>query len=273
MFFWTGGCVLAWLVLPVVRLGCRTELERIRRCQHLVSRGWRLFLDVARRHDLFNHDPRTTFASRPDGPVVVVANHPTLLDVTAIIAAWPELVCVAGGRYFRSPMVGRLLRDCGHIDAGDGGSMAGGAVIQKALERIEQGFSVLIFPEGTRSPVGALRRFRRGAFEIARRARVPVLPLVITCTPPTLMRGVPWYALPPRPSVLTVTPLPALDPMAWPDAAALTAHCKALLLAQLGARLAGAAPVPPGEAEGEGEVPAALLSYPPRAAGEELADG
>jgi 1-acyl-sn-glycerol-3-phosphate acyltransferase len=71
---------------------------------------------------------------------------------------------------------------------------------------------VLIFPEGTRSPMGGLGSFKRGAFEIACRARVPVLPVLIRCEPSALSKGRPWYDIPPTMAYLTLTPLPLVRP-------------------------------------------------------------
>ena len=71
---------------------------------------------------------------------------------------------------------------------------------------------MLIFPEGTRSPERGLGHFRPGAFELAARAEVPIVPLFVTCEPPTLMRGQRWYEIPERTATLTVTQLPTIRP-------------------------------------------------------------
>jgi 1-acyl-sn-glycerol-3-phosphate acyltransferase len=144
-------------------------------------------------------------------PLVVVANHPTLVDVTAVLARFDGLCCVVKAGLIRNVFVGRLLRMCGHIDGGDGGAMSGAAVMQEALRRLEAGISVLVFPEGTRSPPGGLNAFRRGAFEIASRAGVRVRPLVLTCNPPALSKGVPFWRQPERMARLRIQPTPAID--------------------------------------------------------------
>src|SRR5205085_6640129 len=114
-------------------------------------------------------------AVRATGPsFVIVANHPTLIDVLALSAVFGRLTCVAKGGLFRAPLLGRVVRDCAHIDGGDGDPLSGAMVVQQALERLAQRMPVLVFPEGTRSPPGGLHPFKRGAFEIACRAGVPV---------------------------------------------------------------------------------------------------
>jgi 1-acyl-sn-glycerol-3-phosphate acyltransferase len=139
-------------------------------------------------------DPLDESTDAHEGPFVIIANHPTLVDVTALLASYDGITCFVKPSHMNNPFISRLLRYCGHIDAGAGESLAGAAAIQAGIDRLREGFSVLIFPEGTRSPRNALHPFRRGAFELARRAGVPVLPMFITCDPPALMKGVPFWA-------------------------------------------------------------------------------
>jgi 1-acyl-sn-glycerol-3-phosphate acyltransferase len=141
----------------------------------------------------------------------MVANHPTLIDVTAVMAVCPRVCCVVKTELFRSVLVGRLLRYSGHIEGGAVGSMEGAMVMRQALEKLEKGQSVLIFPEGTRSPAHGLHRFKSGVFEIALRAGVPIVPILISCEPPTLQKGLQWYALPKKTARYNITQLPT-----WP---------------------------------------------------------
>ncbi len=195
-FFWGGGALTSSALLPVVALVPGSPAERRARVQRLVRGGFVAFHDYMRVLGLIDYDPRRTRIDLPAGPCVVIANHPTLIDVTAIMSACGELSCVVKEEHFDGPFIGRLLRLAGHIDGGDGTPLASGAVVHQALDRIAEGQSVLIFPEGTRSPARGLGPFQRGAFEIARRAGVPVLPLLVVAEPPTLMKGERWHELP-----------------------------------------------------------------------------
>jgi 1-acyl-sn-glycerol-3-phosphate acyltransferase len=212
LLFFSYGALLAWAVMPLARLSGGTPGERSRRCRRILGGAWRFFHWYMRLVNVVRYDPRAAALELPAPPFVLVANHPTLIDVTAIVATYPDLAIVAKRAMFRSPLVGRILKSCDFIDAGDGSIFAGVAVIDQAIERLRAGVSVLVFPEGTRSPERGLGRFHPGAVEIAARAGVPLVPLFLRCEPPTLKRGAPWYAIPPRPADLTVTALPALAP-------------------------------------------------------------
>jgi 1-acyl-sn-glycerol-3-phosphate acyltransferase len=91
----------------------------------------------------------------------------------------------------------------GFIDAGTTVSERA-ASVDAGVRRIEEGFHVLVFPEGQRSTDGSLGSFQRGAFEIACRAGVPVVPIVMRCSPPALRRGQRFWAQPDERALLTI---------------------------------------------------------------------
>ena len=211
VWFWAGAVILAWTVLPLVALFSRDQRARIRRCQRIQSRAFQLFHAYMRVLTLLDARVTGTIA-RPEGggPVVIVANHTTLVDVTAILSRFPHACCLTKPMYLRNPFIGRLLRLCGFIST-ETESLGGSTVIAKAIERLEQGFDVLVFPEGTRSPPGELLPFQLGAFEIACRAKVPLVPFLLQCTPSALTRDRPFWKQPDVVAVLTVQAQPPVD--------------------------------------------------------------
>jgi len=234
---WLGALVLAALILPLSRLRHRRApaMERAAASQRWLQRAFALLFDYMRLCGLLSFNPRGLDAATPGPRFVMVANHPTLVDVAALSAVFGRFVCVAKPLLFRVPMLGQILRACVYLEGGAGEGLAGGATVNQALDRISQSMPMLVFPEGTRSPAGGLRPFRRGPFEIACRANVPVLPILIRCDPPALGKGTPWYDIPPRTAFLTVTRLPAMDPAAYGgDAASLTEACEATFRRHLG---------------------------------------
>jgi len=223
LVFYLGSVLQSVVVYPLlVRLGRRDPLAARHRCREINSAGLRFFVGFMRAMGLIRFDPKALGRQLPGGPYLLVANHPTLIDVVLLLAANPRLVCVVKESLWRGVQFGGLLRCCGHISAGDGSPVSGAAVAQAAMERLREGDPVLIFPEGTRSPPEGIGRFRTGAFAISTQTGVPVVPLVIRCEPRTLMRGVPWYVVPDEPAHIRVEALPAVgdpgrDPRALAD--------------------------------------------------------
>ena len=206
--FFLGGALLGWIALPLVAFSSRSAQERARRCRGIVRRSWVFFHDYMRIFRVINYNPRKVQVSLPPGPYVVVANHPTLVDVTAICAALPDLTLVAKTSMYRTPILGRLLRLCGYVEADDRSLFSGAEAAARCLAQLQSGVPVLIFPEGTRSPARGLGPFHAGAFQIAARAGVPVVSLLVRCEPPTLLRGDAWYDVPPTTPTMTVEMLP-----------------------------------------------------------------
>ncbi len=232
--FYAGGLVLCWVVLPPVWLFGGDHLQRVRRCQAIVHRGFVFFHAYARISGSLRFDPHLVNLHLPPGGCVVIANHPTLIDVTAVMACLDHVTCIVKGPLFHHPAMARLLRYCWHIDGGSADATSGASVMLQAADRLQQQMPVLIFPEGTRSPPRQLQPFRRGAFEIAMRSGVTIVPLLLTCDPPALAKGVPWYAYPSRTVQFGVKQLPTLDPAQWQgDSKRMCADVQAMFQAEL----------------------------------------
>lgn len=148
---------------------------------------------------------------RRDGkPCVVVANHPTLMDTTALIGACEGLVTIVKPSIYRAWWVRPFLRGAYFIEGPDGNPDSIKATLDVAAERLAAGFSVLIFPEGTRTPGSSLLPFGRLGFELACRADVPVCPYAITCEPRWLSKDHPLLDFSPEHPKLR---LKALEPV------------------------------------------------------------
>ncbi len=221
--FWSGAVLFAWIGLPILALWPGTPAAKMRRSLRALRRAFDLFHGMM--HVLCLYHRRALSASaRPGGqpassPAVLVANHPTLCDVTAIVSLFPNVVCLARAEFANNPFMGRLLRVCGFVPTGAN-------TLHECEERLRMGFDVLVFPEGTRSPIeGGLQPFQRGAFEIAIRTGVPIVLLKLACRPPALTKGLPIWRHPDRMAVLTVEAVETVRPTPGQDSRAL---CRAV---------------------------------------------
>jgi 1-acyl-sn-glycerol-3-phosphate acyltransferase len=190
--FGVGAVVLASVVIPLTtQLSGRREAPGLA-AQRIIHRAFRLFIWLGSGLGLFALSESGSERLR-QGPGLVVANHPTLLDVVFLISCMPQADCIVKRDAWRNPFLRGIVAAAGYIP-NDGGR----ALIEACGERLQAGRSVVLFPEGSRSPERGLRRFQRGAAHLALETGCPITPVVITCEPPALGKGQPWYAGPNR---------------------------------------------------------------------------
>jgi 1-acyl-sn-glycerol-3-phosphate acyltransferase len=112
---------------------------------------------------------------RFEKPAVVIANHQSFIDILVLLSICPKAVMVTNGWVWRSPVFGRIVRYLGFYHAADGYERLAPALAQKVAE----GYSVIVFPEGTRSADGKIGRFHKGAFYLAGELGLDILPICL----------------------------------------------------------------------------------------------
>lgn len=192
-----GGGVLALCLRPILALCPGNRRERTR---HAIHRLFRLYLALLRACGLAR--VQVTGAERlalVEGHVVV-ANHPSLLDVVILVALIPRAQCIVKHQLWRHRFLGPLMRQAGYIS----NALDPQDMIAACAASLAAGESLVIFPEGTRTQPGQPLVFQRGFAHMAVDTGAPILPVTITCDPPTLIRGEPWWRVPPRPPLFQV---------------------------------------------------------------------
>jgi 1-acyl-sn-glycerol-3-phosphate acyltransferase len=118
----------------------------------------------------------------PDAAYVMVANHQSLLDIFVLFRLFNHFKWVSKIENFKLPFIGwnMWLNEYIPLKRGDKASIV--QMLRQCRETLAAGNSIMMFPEGTRSPDGRIRRFKPGAFELAKDAQKPILPLVVTGT-------------------------------------------------------------------------------------------
>jgi 1-acyl-sn-glycerol-3-phosphate acyltransferase len=113
------------------------------------------------------------------GPFLLVVNHQSHLDpiMAALASPWRHINFLARSTLFKNPAFGWLIRVLNSVPLKQG--QADTAAIRTALEQLEAGRAVLIFPEGSRTPDGAMHPFKRGVWLLLKRANCPVIPVAV----------------------------------------------------------------------------------------------
>jgi len=149
-----------------------------------------------------------------DGPCIIIANHPGLFDVLFLIRDIPKLTVLVKRSLVQWLPLGSIFKSSGYILSPGKGDSNPMESLLDAIEKVNMGYKFLLFPEGTRSPVDGLRKFKAGAFKIAQKLGVPVQPVIIRNMPPFLPKGEPWF-FPKR--ELSEIDIEFLDPILIPE--------------------------------------------------------
>lgn len=177
-------------------LPTRDTDARSRRLQGIVCWGFRTMHDWLRVVHIIDFEPRDVEGVLPDGPCIVVANHRTLTDITSIMASFGPMTAAVKPEIYRMRWLRPLIQSAGFIEGASTNPIDLGNMIDAAADSARSGSRFLLFPEGTRAPNDELLPFGRTAFEIACRAGVPVVPVLLRWKHPWLSKDCRLFALP-----------------------------------------------------------------------------
>ena len=205
IFFFTTSaffCAIAGIVCLVT-----APFDKNRRILHLYASFWGMFYIYT------NPGWRIKFEGRelidPTKAYVLVANHQSYWDILVLYGLYKPFKFVSKESIFKMPFVGQNMYFNQYVKIKRGDLKSIKEMMNTCKSWINQGASILLFPEGTRSPDGEIQKFRDGAFRLAVDCKVPVVPVVINGTYRILSKKVPLLTFS---SDITVKVLPPVDP-------------------------------------------------------------
>jgi 1-acyl-sn-glycerol-3-phosphate acyltransferase len=190
-FIFFGGGLLAATLLPLLALLPGDRRDRV---QAIIHRMFRFYMAMLQRLGLLRLEIEGVERLQASEGRLIVANHPSLLDVVMLMALIPKAQCIVKHELWNSFLLGGMMRRAGYIR----NDLEPEALVHACREALDRGCSLIVFPEGTRTRPGELPRFRRGFANLATLTGAPIQLVVITCDPPTLVKGEPWWRIPPR---------------------------------------------------------------------------
>jgi 1-acyl-sn-glycerol-3-phosphate acyltransferase len=192
--FGIGGLLLRLAVFPLLYLLVWRRALRVTLARTIIRLAFRAYVDVMRGLGVLRYDVRG-LEKLERGGLLILANHPTLIDTVFLMAFVRNADCIVKGALWNNPFTRGPVRAAGYISNGGGDS---GDLVRDCVASLEQGNNLIIFPEGTRTPASGVISLKRGAANIAVRGQRDVTPVVIRCDPPTLGKGEKWWRVPPR---------------------------------------------------------------------------
>jgi len=142
-----------------------------------------LWADWLLRTNGINLQLKGTENLKKDQFYILVSNHASILDIPAIISSAPFPVrFIAKNSLIWFPIFGWFLYIADHILVDRESAHSAFKSLKKASALLKKGISIIVFPEGTRSPDGEVKEFKRGAFLLAQHSKFPVVPISISGT-------------------------------------------------------------------------------------------
>jgi 1-acyl-sn-glycerol-3-phosphate acyltransferase len=218
--FGIGGLLVLCLLFPLLRLLVWRQPLRQALARDIVSISFLFFCKFMTTVGVISFEVRGLKKLQRRG-LLVVANHPSLIDVVMLVSLLRQPDCVVKAAAWRNPFMLGPVSMCGFIR-----NQNGPQLIDDCIASVRRGNNLIIFPEGTRTRLDALLQhttnpLQRGAANIAVRGRLPLTPVIITVSEPMLTKQEPWYRAPQRCPHFVLTVLDDVDPISLvpPDTA------------------------------------------------------
>lgn len=188
------GVLFKILLWPYATKASENDIKSQLKARRFVGRTWSWFIGFL--HIMGVHSVKYHGVERLGRPgQLILANHPSLLDVVFIFSKVRESNCIVKKDLFDNPSMSTALCACGFLPNDESLEL-----VEKCDEVLRSGQSLLIFPEGTRTGLDGKISFNRGAVTIGLRSATVITPVVIKVNPPTLKKGQPWYRVPKKKS-------------------------------------------------------------------------
>lgn len=166
------GCVLSQLYILVLMLLPMKRQAKKLAFHKMVYWFTRFFLNTMIAEKSIRQNP---YGERYDKPAVIIANHQSFIDILLLLSTTPKIVMMTNSWVWNSPFFGWIVKYADFHHSADGYE----ALAERLKERVAEGYSVVVFPEGTRSVDCSIQRFHKGAFYLAHLLKLDILPMLI----------------------------------------------------------------------------------------------
>jgi 1-acyl-sn-glycerol-3-phosphate acyltransferase len=197
--FGLGGLVLRLAVFPIINIFIWERQLQIRFARHVIRLSFRGFIGFMRVLGMLSYEIVGIERLERHG-LLILANHPTLLDTVFLMAFVKQADCVVKGKLWDNPFMHGPVSAAGYIN-----NESSEGLVEDCINSLRNGGNLIIFPEGTRTPHHGEINLKRGAANIAVRGKCNVTPIAIRCSPPAFRKGDKWWRVPPRRIHFTIT--------------------------------------------------------------------
>ncbi|GAA4128136.1 MMPL family transporter [Flavobacterium chungbukense] len=190
--------IFSFTLMPIIPLSAKTKMKGFR---YVVSK---LMKSVLYSNPFISKKIINNYNETFEKPAVIIANHSSFIDILAIGSLNPKIIFLVSNWVYNSPIFGGIVRKAGFYPVSEG--IEGG--VEHLRKKVNEGYSLMVFPEGTRSENNVIKRFHKGAFFLAEEFKLDILPVVIHGASEAIPKG--DFVI--HKSSLTVTILERISP-------------------------------------------------------------
>ncbi len=204
--FGLGALFISSIIFPLQTLLINDKAKRKKVARYTIHKAFAFFIAMMKFFGVLSVSLENFERLSNMRKQVVIANHPSLIDVILIIAYLPNADCVVKSALFKNPFLRGVVKRVGYIDNDNSEQL-----FIDCKKSLDSGCNLVVFPEGTRSVNGQALVFKRGAANIAVRCQANYQPILISVIPSTLTKKESWYDVPDKKVVITLTAKAPID--------------------------------------------------------------
>lgn len=171
-YFGSGGLFISLISATLLKIIPVSKKVKMRWFHKVVSTFMK---SVLYTNPFFTKDVINLSDSTFKNPALIIANHTSFLDILAVGMLHPKIIFLVNDWVYNSPVFGKAVQAAGFYPVSSG--------IEKGVshlqEKINQGYTLMVFPEGTRSTTNKMKRFHKGAFYVAEQLNIDIIPVLI----------------------------------------------------------------------------------------------
>ncbi|MBO4480814.1 MAG: 1-acyl-sn-glycerol-3-phosphate acyltransferase [Alphaproteobacteria bacterium] len=206
VIFGVGALGLGGIIFPIMLFIYRNPAKRRQILSKSIHISWKFFVWLMAGMRLISVRCGNMLQLKTVRGHIIIANHPSLIDVVILISLIPNSVCVVKKSLFHNLFIKKVIQ---HIYLSN--DMSADEFIVRGTEFLDNGYNILIFPEGTRTVKGRKTRLHRGFAYLHIKTGKPVLPICIENVPQILGKMQKWYDIGTRTSVYTLKLKPEIS--------------------------------------------------------------
>lgn len=193
VLFGFGGLILSFIIFPCLQVIYSHNKKKRHRCtRKVVHKTFKMFVKYMEWVGILQLEVVNAERLKGSQSKIVIANHPSLIDVVVLISMIDNADCVVKSGLWKNPFIRGVVRNTGYINNEEDPEK----FMYDCKNTFQEGNNLIVFPEGTRTTENKALKFRRGPANIAIRSQVDILPICLYVTPTTLTKELAWYQIP-----------------------------------------------------------------------------